>query len=115
MLPAIAVLISRLPLKADPAVLLSKGMGLKAGNKPMASYTRRPGERQGHNWYIPNVLRSSEPACRRQVPARRIRRKLLEDLRPRPAGNRRRRPRGTVAVWQEVRTAPALRRARRRR
>ena len=35
-------------------------MGLKAGNKPMAAYTRRPGERHGHNWYIPNVSRSSE-------------------------------------------------------
>jgi len=26
----------------------------------MAAYTRRPGERHGHNWYIPNVSRSSE-------------------------------------------------------
>jgi hypothetical protein len=51
---------AHLPIKAGPAVLLSKGMGLKAGNKPMASYTRRPGERHGHNWYIPNVSRSSE-------------------------------------------------------
>jgi hypothetical protein len=41
-------------------VLLSKGMGLKAGNKPMAAYTRHPGERHGANWYIPNVSRSSE-------------------------------------------------------
>ena len=47
-------------IKAGPAVLLSKGMGLKAGNKPMASYTRWPGERHGFNWYIPNVSRSSE-------------------------------------------------------
>jgi len=47
-------------IKAGPAVLLSKGMGLRAGNKPMAAYTRRPGERHGHNWYIPNVSRSSE-------------------------------------------------------
>jgi len=29
-------------------------------NKPMPAYTRRPGERHGHNWYIPNVSRSSE-------------------------------------------------------
>ena len=28
-------------------MLLSKGMGLRAGNKPMAAYTRRPGERHG--------------------------------------------------------------------
>ena len=41
-------------------MLLSKGMVLKAGNKPMAAYTRRPGERHGHNWYIPNVSRSCE-------------------------------------------------------
>jgi len=26
----------------------------------MAAYTRRPGERHGCNWYIPNVSRSSE-------------------------------------------------------
>ena len=35
-------------------------MRLKSGNKPMASYTRRAGERHGHNWYMPNVSRSSE-------------------------------------------------------
>lgn len=47
-------------VQLGPAVLLSKGMGLQAGNKPMAAYTRRPGERHGHNWYIRNVSRSSE-------------------------------------------------------
>ena len=41
-------------------MLLSKGTGLKAGNKPVCAYTRRPGERHGCNWYIPNVSRSSE-------------------------------------------------------
>jgi len=56
-LPAVA---NAVAVKAGPAVLLSKGLGLRAGNKPMASYTRRPGERHGHNWYIPNVSRSSE-------------------------------------------------------
>jgi hypothetical protein len=56
-LPAVP---SAVAVKAGPAVLLSKGMGLRAGNKPMASYTHRPGERHGHNWYIPNVSRSSE-------------------------------------------------------
>jgi hypothetical protein len=56
-LPAVA---NAVAIKSGPAVLLSKGMGLKAGNKPMAAYTRRPGERHGHNWYIPNVSRSSE-------------------------------------------------------
>ena len=56
-LPAVA---NAVAVKLGPAVLLSKGMGLRAGNKPMAAYTRRPGERHGHNWYIPNVSRSSE-------------------------------------------------------
>lgn len=46
-LPAVA---NAVAVKLGPAVLLSKGMGLKAGNKPMAAYTRRPGERHGHNW-----------------------------------------------------------------
>ena len=56
-LPAVA---NAVAIKAGPAVLLSKGMGLRAGNKPMTSYTHRPGERHGWNWYIPNVSRSSE-------------------------------------------------------
>ena len=56
-LPAVA---NAVCVKVGPTVLLSKGMGLKAGNKPMAAYTRRPGERHGCNWYIPNVSRSSE-------------------------------------------------------
>jgi hypothetical protein len=56
-LPAVC---NAVAVKFGSAVLLSKGMGLKAGNKPMATYTRRPGERHGHNWYIPNVSRSSE-------------------------------------------------------
>ncbi len=56
-LPAVC---NAVAVKLGPAVLLSKGMGLRAGNKPMAAYTRRPGERHGHNWYIPNVSRSSE-------------------------------------------------------
>jgi len=56
-LPAVC---NAVAVKLAPAVLLSKGMGLRAGNKPMATYTRRPGERHGHNWYIPNVSRSSE-------------------------------------------------------
>jgi hypothetical protein len=47
-------------IKVWQAATLSKGMGLKAGNKPMATYTRRPGERHGSNWYIPNVSQSSE-------------------------------------------------------
>lgn len=38
----------------------SKGVGIKAGNKPMATYRRRPGERHGHHWYVPNVSKTSE-------------------------------------------------------
>ncbi|MEM7577500.1 MAG: terminase gpA endonuclease subunit [Planctomycetota bacterium] len=38
----------------------SKGVGIRAGNKPMATYRRRPGERHGHHWYVPNVSKTSE-------------------------------------------------------
>jgi hypothetical protein len=41
-------------------MMLSKGLGLKAGNKPIASYERRPGWQFGHNWYIPNVSKTRE-------------------------------------------------------
>jgi hypothetical protein len=34
---------------AVPAALLSNGMGLRAGNKAMAAYTRRPSDRHGCN------------------------------------------------------------------
>ena len=47
-------------IKVGGATMLSRGVGIRAGNKPMASYQRRPGERHGHNWYIPNVSRSNE-------------------------------------------------------
>jgi len=47
-------------VKLGAALLLSKGMGLRAGNKPMIAYQRRPGEVHGHNWYVPNVSKSSE-------------------------------------------------------
>ncbi len=42
------------------AMVLSKGMGLRAGSKPMSTYRRHPGEIHGHNWYFPNVNKSSE-------------------------------------------------------
>jgi len=38
----------------------SKGVGIRAGNKPMSTYRRRPGEKHGHHWYVPNVSRTSE-------------------------------------------------------
>jgi hypothetical protein len=43
-----------------PGAMPSKGVGIKAGNKPMATYRRRPGERHGHHWYVPNVSKTSE-------------------------------------------------------
>ena len=42
------------------AMMLYKGMGIRAGSKPMSSYARRPGETIGHYWYIPNVNRTAE-------------------------------------------------------
>ena len=47
-------------VKVGQTVMLSKGMGIKAGRKPMASYRRKPGEKHGWNWYIPNPKRSNE-------------------------------------------------------
>jgi hypothetical protein len=42
------------------AMMLYKGLGIKAGSKPMSSYARRPGETIGHHWYTPNVNRTAE-------------------------------------------------------
>ena len=42
------------------AMMLSKGVGIKAGRKPMSTYQRRPGEVHGHFWYVPNVARTAE-------------------------------------------------------
>jgi hypothetical protein len=41
-------------------MMLYKGLGLRAGSKPMSSYARRPGETIGHNWYVPNVSKTAE-------------------------------------------------------
>jgi hypothetical protein len=38
----------------------SKGVGIRAGQRPMSTYRRRRGERYGHHWYVPNVTRTSE-------------------------------------------------------
>jgi hypothetical protein len=38
----------------------SKGIGITAAKKPISQYVRKPGERFGHHWYIPNVARSGE-------------------------------------------------------
>jgi len=34
---------------------LARGVGIKAGHRPMAEYRRRPGETHGWHWYAPNV------------------------------------------------------------
>lgn len=38
----------------------AKGKGITASMRPMAAYQRRPGERHGHHWYVPNVSRTAE-------------------------------------------------------
>jgi len=42
------------------AMMLSKGVGLRAGSKPISMYQRRPGWTLGANWYIPNVRGTAE-------------------------------------------------------
>ena len=56
-LPAV---VNAVRVKVGQTVMLSKGVGIRAGHKPMASYRRKPGERHGWNWYIPNINRSRE-------------------------------------------------------
>jgi len=46
--------------KLSGAIMPSKGVGIRAGHKPMATYRRKPGERHGHHWYVPNVSRTRE-------------------------------------------------------
>ena len=41
-------------------MMLYRGVGIRAAARPMSSYRRRPGERIGHFWYIPNVSRTAE-------------------------------------------------------
>ena len=42
------------------AMVLSKGVGITAGRKPMSAYRRKPGETHGHHWYFPSIRRSGE-------------------------------------------------------
>jgi hypothetical protein len=41
-------------------MMASKGIGITAAKKPISTYIKKPGERFGHHWYIPNVARSQE-------------------------------------------------------
>jgi hypothetical protein len=42
------------------AMILSKGMAIRAGRKPMAAWTRKPGEIHGDHWYVPTIRRTAE-------------------------------------------------------
>ena len=42
------------------AMMLSKGVGIRASRKPIIEYTRKPGEVVGHYWYIPNVAKTEQ-------------------------------------------------------
>jgi hypothetical protein len=42
------------------AMVLAKGIGIRASRKPIAEYARRPGETIGHYWYIPNVRKTGQ-------------------------------------------------------
>ncbi|OQA00220.1 MAG: Phage terminase large subunit (GpA) [Planctomycetes bacterium ADurb.Bin401] len=46
--------------KLGGTIMASKGVGIKAANKPMSTYKRKPGERHGHHWYIPNINKTGE-------------------------------------------------------
>ncbi|MGC9455744.1 MAG: terminase gpA endonuclease subunit [Phycisphaerae bacterium] len=47
--------------KVGGAVMwLAKGVGIRAGRKPLSSYSRHPGETHGHFWYVPNVKKTAE-------------------------------------------------------
>jgi hypothetical protein len=47
-------------LAVGNTLMPSKGVGLRAANRPMSSYRRRAGEIHGHHWYVPNVSRTRE-------------------------------------------------------
>jgi len=42
------------------AMMLSRGMGIGARNRPISQYRRKPGEKYGHHWYTTNVTGTSE-------------------------------------------------------
>ena len=42
------------------ATWLTKGVGIRAGRKPIAEYTKKPGETIGHYWYVPSVRRTGQ-------------------------------------------------------
>ncbi len=52
-------IIENVKREMDAPIMSSKGVSVKAGNKPMSSYRRKPGERYGEHWMIPNVKRTT--------------------------------------------------------
>lgn len=42
------------------AMILSRGVGIGARNRPMTEYKRKPGEQYGHHWYQPSVTGTRE-------------------------------------------------------
>ncbi|OQA04267.1 MAG: Phage terminase large subunit (GpA) [Planctomycetes bacterium ADurb.Bin401] len=46
--------------KLGGTIMASKGVGIRAASKPMSTYKRKPGERHGHHWYIPNINKTGE-------------------------------------------------------
>jgi hypothetical protein len=56
-----AKIVEAVKFKAGGAAMwLQKGYGIKASNRPMTAYTRKPGEIHGHYWYTPTVKGTSE-------------------------------------------------------
>ena len=56
-----APLVAAVKLKAGgTAMMLSRGVGIRAGSKPISMYQRKPGWTLGLNWYVPNVLGTAE-------------------------------------------------------
>lgn len=46
--------------KVGQTMMASKGEGIGANKKPMSSWAKKPGERFGNHWLIPNISRSRE-------------------------------------------------------
>jgi hypothetical protein len=42
------------------AMMLSKGVGIRAGSRPISMYQRKPGWQIGHNWYTPSIRGTAE-------------------------------------------------------
>ncbi|MFA5291938.1 MAG: terminase gpA endonuclease subunit [Phycisphaerae bacterium] len=53
-------IVENIRYKLGSNIMASKGVGIRAASKPMSTYKRKPGERHGHHWYIPNINRTGE-------------------------------------------------------